>query len=82
LFSIRHIAANGYVWTGAGTHAHTHTQFPPLGSLASADYPTENMCSIALRVGYSQFAYFTGGDLTSYSWDGDAPQHAAVPGRA
>ncbi|MGA8742029.1 MAG: hypothetical protein WB561_12670 [Terracidiphilus sp.] len=29
------------------------------------DYPTKNMCSIAMRLSYGKFDYFTGGDLTS-----------------
>jgi beta-lactamase superfamily II metal-dependent hydrolase len=61
-FSIRNLAANGEVWTGRGDN--TRQLFPALGSLRPEDYPTENMCSLALRIGYGKFAYFTGGDLT------------------
>ena len=62
-FAVRTVAANGEVWTGRGEA--TRQSFPPLGGLAEADYPTENMCSIALRLSYGRFDYFTGGDLTS-----------------
>ena len=31
------------------------------------------MCSIALRLSLGKFSYFTAGDLTSYTYDGDAP---------
>jgi len=63
-FSVRNLAANGEVWTGVGDH--TRRTFPDLKNLRKEDYPTENMCSIALRLSYSKFDYFTGGDLT---WD-------------
>ncbi len=54
-FAIRNIAANGWVWTGQGTEARNH--FP-----ANA-VPVENKCSIALRISYGKFDYYTGGDL-------------------
>jgi hypothetical protein len=47
--------------------------FPPLASLARGDYPNENVCSIALKISLGKFSYFTGGDLTSYTFDGDLP---------
>ncbi|GGH15351.1 hypothetical protein GCM10011586_36360 [Silvibacterium dinghuense] len=62
-FSVRNLAANGEVWTGKGDE--TRQTFPALSSLAKSDYPTENMCSIALRLSYGKFDYFTGGDLSS-----------------
>ena len=70
-FSIRTVAASGDVWTGSG--AGTRSLFPPLDTLARADYPDENVCSIALKISLGKFAYFTGGDLTSYTYDGDQP---------
>lgn len=60
-FEIRNIAANGWVWTGTGSEARNH--FPPLASLKRTDYPVENKCSVALRISYGKFDYFTGGDL-------------------
>lgn len=60
-FEIRNIAANGYVWTGIDDNIRNH--FLPVQSLKDEDIPDENMCSIALRVSYGQFDYFTGGDL-------------------
>jgi len=62
-FIVRNLAANGEVWTGDGDH--TRKCFPDLKDLAKADYPTENMCCIAIRLSYGRFDYFTGGDLTS-----------------
>lgn len=70
-FSIRTVAANGEVWTGSGEQA--RPLFPPLSSLARADYPDENVCSIALKISLGKFSYFTGGDLTSYTQDGELP---------
>jgi beta-lactamase superfamily II metal-dependent hydrolase len=54
-FEIRNIAANGCVWTGRNTEAQNH--FP------ANVIPAENKCSIALRIVYGKFDYFTGGDL-------------------
>jgi beta-lactamase superfamily II metal-dependent hydrolase len=68
-FSIRNIAANGEVWDGAKIRQ----CFPPLQSLRRDDYPTENMCSAAIRLSYGKFAYYTGGDLTCTTRDGAAP---------
>jgi hypothetical protein len=60
-FEIRNVAANGEVWTGAGTE--TRPVFPPLPGLARDDWPTENMCSLAIRLRYGAFDYFSGGDM-------------------
>jgi len=62
-FEIRNLYANGVVWTGLGDA--TRTLFPPLDGLAPADRPGENALSIAFRVSYGRFDYFTGGDLSS-----------------
>jgi hypothetical protein len=62
-FAVRNLAANGEVWTGPGDR--TRRCFPALKDLRIPDYPTENMCSIAIRLSYGKFSYFTGGDLTS-----------------
>lgn len=62
-FGVRNLAANGEVWTGVGEE--THKTFPDLTDLRKQDYPSENMCSIALRMSYGKFDYFTGGDLPS-----------------
>jgi beta-lactamase superfamily II metal-dependent hydrolase len=60
-FEIRNIIANGEVWTGSGEK--TRHLFPPLETLAAADRPSENMCSLSIRLQYGRFRYFTGGDL-------------------
>lgn len=72
-FEIRNLASNGNVWTGVGTG--TRAIFPPIGSLKKDDYPSENMASIAFRVSYGKFDYFTGGDLSSSARETEfAPQ--------
>ena len=58
---VRAVAANGDVWTGKGDEV-KHV-FPPLESIAKEDKPSENMCSIGLRIRYGKFDYFTGGDM-------------------
>jgi glyoxylase-like metal-dependent hydrolase (beta-lactamase superfamily II) len=68
-FSIRGIAANGHVCTGEGTMS----VFPDMATFGSSDLPDENSCSIALRLDYGAFSYFTGGDLTAYTRDGRSP---------
>jgi hypothetical protein len=60
-FEVRNISANGEVWTGAGTE--TRPQFPSLAATAREDWPTENMCSLAIRLRYGGFDYFSGGDM-------------------
>lgn len=72
-FEVRAVAANGVVWTGRDTA--TRSLFPQLDGLRKEDWPNENMCSIGLRIRLGRFAYFTGGDLTSYTFDGTLPWH-------
>lgn len=70
-FSVRALAANGRVWTGQGEAS--RDLFPDIAGLAPEDRPTENMCSVALRIGYGKFGYFTGGDLVADTRDGAFP---------
>jgi len=60
-FEVRAVAANGEVWTGTGTE--TRPQFPALDGVPREDWPTENMCSLAIRLRYGAFDYFSGGDM-------------------
>jgi beta-lactamase superfamily II metal-dependent hydrolase len=84
-FEIRNIVGNGEVWTGAGDK--TRQLFPPIRSLAAADLPSENMCSLGFRLQYGHFRYFTGGDLPGVadpgfpSWHSLEPAIAPVVGR-
>jgi hypothetical protein len=70
-FAVRNLAANGEIWSGTGEN--TRQFFPPLDSLPERDYPTENMCSLAIRLTYGKFRYFTGGDLTCDTEESDQP---------
>jgi len=70
-FVVQNLSANGEVWTGEGTQ--TVKLFPDLSSLKVADFPTENACSIGLRLTFGKFRYYIGGDLTCFDRYGTAP---------
>ena len=72
---VRNVAANGDVWSGRGDEV-THI-FPPLASLAAEDRPSENMCSIGVRLRYGRFDLFTGGDMPGVP-DAGAPAWQSV----
>lgn len=76
-FEIRNIVGNGELWTGTGTA--TRALFPPVKGLAAADLPTENMCSLGIRLRYGRFSYFTGGDLPGTEDPGFPKWHALEP---
>ncbi len=61
-FEVRNVIGNGVLWTGTDA-ATTRELFPPLATLAKADWPNENMCSLGIRIRYGAFRWFTGGDL-------------------
>jgi beta-lactamase superfamily II metal-dependent hydrolase len=77
MFVIRNIIANGEVWTGDGNQ--TRQLFPKIESLAAADLPTENMCSLGFRLEYGSFRYFTGGDLPGTADPGFPDWHSLEP---
>lgn len=72
-FEVRNVAANGEVWNGEGNGA--HSIFP--ATYAADDKPTENMCSIGLRIRYGKFDFFTGGDMPGVP-DAGAPEWWSV----
>lgn len=73
-FEIRIVAANGEAWTGSGTA--TEQRFPTQGpSTRPDDRPSENDCSVALRLKYGAFDFYTGGDMTGISDPGTAAWH-------
>jgi beta-lactamase superfamily II metal-dependent hydrolase len=72
---IRNVAGNGEVWTGRGDD--TSRVFPPLASLAAVDRPSENMCSIGVRIRYGRFDLFSGGDMPGVP-DAGAPAWQSV----
>jgi hypothetical protein len=73
-FEVRIVAVNDRVWTGKGDE--TKVRFPALDSIPlRADWPDENMCSVAMRIKYGRFDYFTGGDMPGYPVPGAASWH-------
>jgi len=70
-FEVRNLAANGEIWTGQ--QERTVRQFPDLKTLKPDEFPSENVCSIALRVQYGVFRYYIGGDLGCDTRFGTAP---------
>ena len=48
----------------------TRSHFPRLENIEAHQYPTENMCSIVLRMSYGKFDYYTGGDIYGIPQDG------------
>ena len=67
-FEVRNVAVNGEVWTGSGTT--TRRVFPAgWNRLPEAEQPAENEFSVALRIRYGRFRYYTGGDLTGVPLD-------------
>lgn len=73
-FEVRIVAVNDRVWTGKGDE--TKIRFPALDSIPiRGDWPDENMCSIAIKIRYGRFDYFTGGDMPGYPVPGAAAWH-------
>jgi glyoxylase-like metal-dependent hydrolase (beta-lactamase superfamily II) len=73
-FSVRIVAVNDRVWTGRG--GETKVRFPALASITvPEDRPTENMCSVAMRISYGAFDFFTGGDMPGYPVPGAPGWH-------
>ena len=58
-FEIRNIAATGVVWTGNG--AATRDIFKGI----APEKISENKCSIAFRLSYGPFKFFSGGDISA-----------------
>lgn len=61
IFSIRNLAANGEVWTGEGAETIRYYDLNPAN--LTMDH-NENTKSIAIRIDYGPFSYYTGGDLS------------------
>jgi beta-lactamase superfamily II metal-dependent hydrolase len=80
-FHVQNIKANGTIWTGTGNG--TFEYFPPLSKRLYV--PGENQLSLALRIDYGEFRYYTGGDcpgiadLGSPKWnDVETPMSKAI----
>jgi beta-lactamase superfamily II metal-dependent hydrolase len=63
-FKTRILAANGTVWSGRSDEVKRIVPAKP------DVQPNENIYSIALRLSYGRFSYYTGGDLASDTYDG------------
>jgi beta-lactamase superfamily II metal-dependent hydrolase len=73
-FEARIVSFNNVVWTGTGDTV--KNRFPDLKTITVADdRPTENMCSVTLRLKYGRFDYFTGGDIPGYPVPGAPAWH-------
>jgi beta-lactamase superfamily II metal-dependent hydrolase len=73
-FEARIIGVNDQIWTGTGDAS--RTRFPALDTInIPEDRPTENMCSVTIRLKYGRFDYFTGGDIPGYPVPGAPPWH-------
>ena len=57
-FTVQNIKSNGAIWSGKGNE--TFEYFPALSS--GLYVPGENQLSLALRIDYGDFRYYTGGD--------------------
>jgi beta-lactamase superfamily II metal-dependent hydrolase len=60
-FVVQNVSANGEIWTGRGVE--TTARFPPRETWSSGGKPSENMCSLVVRVSYGKFDYYSGGDI-------------------
>jgi beta-lactamase superfamily II metal-dependent hydrolase len=67
-FEVRNIAANGEVWTGVAVNTRAH--HPRIADLKPSEYPTENMCSLGIRVSYGKFDFYSGGDIPGVHREG------------
>ena len=72
-FEVRNVAGSGQVWTGEGNDA--RPMFP--ATYTKEDTPSENMCSIGLRIRYGRFDFFTGGDMPGVP-DAGTPEWQSV----
>jgi len=70
-FSIRMLAGNGRVWTGAADAS--RSIFPSRSVWTREAMPSENDMSIAMVLAFGPFRYFTGGDLDADTHDGAVP---------
>ena len=60
-FSIRNLAANGEIWQGTNEET---TRYYDLNPINIEGRQNENTKSIAIRIDFGPFSYYTGGDLT------------------
>jgi beta-lactamase superfamily II metal-dependent hydrolase len=63
-FQVRNVKANAAIWDGKSDQAKIH--FTPDSILQNGKF-NENPLSLALKISYGAFDYFTGGDMTGLS---------------
>lgn len=61
LFKVQNLAANGRIWTG---QKYETTDYYDLHPNNITNWQNENSKSIAMRISYGPFSYYTGGDLS------------------
>lgn len=67
-FSVRNLAANGEIWNGK---AEETTRYYDLNPANIEGRQNENTKSMAIRIDFGPFSYYTGGDLTGSLKDAD-----------
>ena len=82
-FRVRGVKANGIIWNGIGDS--TYTYFTANNVLDEKGKFSENPLSLAIKISYGKFDYFTGGDNTGlqgfgmpYWFDVETPMAKAV----
>lgn len=82
-FSVRNVKANSIIWTGEGDE--TFEYFKAEDMLTGNMHFNENPLSLAVKINYGNFDYFTGGDMTGaqelgepYWFDVETPVAEAV----
>lgn len=61
IFKIQNLAANGKIWTGSGLET---INYYDLHRDNLTNWQNENTKSIAMKISYGSFSYFTGGDVS------------------
>lgn len=62
-FKIRNVKSNATIWTGTNTETYEHFTAEEMTKFYNGKY-NENPLSLALKISYGDFDYFTGGDNT------------------
>ncbi len=69
-FKVQNIKANGTMWTGLGSDTFEH-----FGPRPDTMETSENQLSMAIRIEYGKFRYYTGGDCPSIAGRGEPEWH-------
>lgn len=59
-FKVQNIKSNGTIWTGEGNE--TYEYLPDFSQIPREEMQGENPFSLAIRIDYGNFRYYTGGD--------------------